>query len=109
VSEQFDSATSRDSTAGELMAFSSDACASLSATVESFLKTGSLPPDLSEVTARLCREAQSRGLSADETLREMRGLLSDVLGSCTITTSDRAALVALAIDECVHAFYGQRG
>lgn len=109
MSEHFDSATSRDSAAGELTAFSSDACASLSATVDSFLKTGSVPPDLSEVTARLCRDAQSRGLSADETLREMRGLLSDVLASCTITTSDRAALVALAIDECVHAFYGRRG
>ena len=107
MSEQFESATSRDSAAGELTAFSSDACASLSATVESFLKTGGLPPDLTDVTARLCRDAQERGLSADETLREMRGLLSGVLASCTITSSDRAALLALAIDKCVHAFYGQ--
>lgn len=109
LSEQFESAASRDIGPSELISFSSAACASLSATVESFLKTGCVPQELAEVTARLCREAQTRGLSADATLREIRGTLSDVLGSCTITSSDRAALVALAIDECVHAFYGQRG
>ena len=109
MSEQFESATSRDTSASELSAFSTDACASLGATVTNILQSGCVPHELSEVTARLCREAQARGLSADATLREIRGTLAGLLRSCTITSSDRAALVALAIDECVHAFYGQRG
>lgn len=109
MSEHLESITSREHNTKQLSAFSTDACASLGVTVTNFLKTGRVPHELAEVTARLCREAQERGLSADATLREIRGTLAMLLSSCAITSSDRAALVALAIDECVHAFYGQRG
>jgi alpha-D-ribose 1-methylphosphonate 5-triphosphate synthase subunit PhnI len=108
VSEQFEAAKSRDDPASELTAFSTDACASLGATVERFLATGRVPDELADVTADLCRQAQARGLSAEATLREIRSVLGRILQSCTISTSDRAALVAVAIDECVHAFYGPR-
>ena len=109
MAEGSESATSRDSSIHEFDTFSADACLSLGASVESFLKTGAIPEDLVLVTSRLCREAQARGLSADATLREIRGTLGGILAGSPLTSSDRAALVALAIDECVHAFYGQRG
>jgi hypothetical protein len=85
--------------------FSGEACDLLGATVRSYLATGGIPEELSQVTARLCREAHARGLSADETLSEIRSTLGGILASCPLTSTDRAALVALAIDECVHAFY----
>jgi hypothetical protein len=64
-----------------------------------------MPEELARITARLCREAHGRGLSADETLAEIRTALGKIFAEYPMTTSDRAALVALAIDECVHAFY----
>jgi len=85
--------------------FSGEACDLLGATVRAYLETGGIPEELAQVTARLCREAHARGLSADATLAEIRATLGGILAACPLTTSDRAALVALAIDECVHAFY----
>ena len=107
VAEQFESATSGANSNASY--FSHDACASLASTVETYLKTGGVPDQLAAVTARLCRDAQARGLSADATLREIRAALGNILAGCPITSSDRAALVALAIDECVHAFYAEQG
>jgi hypothetical protein len=69
----------------------------LGATIRDYVNTGSAPEELSRVTARLCQEAQLRGLSADETLTEIRAALDALLANCTLTSSDRAA--------CVHAFY----
>jgi hypothetical protein len=89
-------------------AFSGEACVMLGATVHSYLQSGGVPEELAEVTARLCREAHAHGLSADETLAEIRATLGGILASCPLTSSDRAALVALAIDECVHAFYHEQ-
>ena len=106
VAEQFESTTPGPN--GSTSCFSHDACASLASTVETYLKTGGVPDQLAAVTARLCREAQTRGLSADATLREIRAALGNILAGCPITSSDRAALVALAIDECVHAFYAEQ-
>jgi len=108
VSEQFDSPTT-PYTEPASTAFSGEACDLLGATVRDYLQSGGMPEELARVTARLCREAHARGLSADETLTEIRGTLSKIFADCPLTSSDRAALVALAIDECVHAFYhGQR-
>lgn len=109
MGEGSESATPRDSSIHEFNTFSAEACSSLGASVEGILETGAIPEDLVQVTARLCREAQARGLSADATLRQIRGTLAGILACSPLTSSDRAALVALAIDECVHAFYGQRG
>ena len=85
--------------------FSGQACTLLGATVRDYLERGGVPEELAKVTARLCQEAQARGLSAEETLSEIRATLQSVLADCVVTSSDRAALVALAIGECVHAFY----
>jgi hypothetical protein len=84
---------------------SGDACELLGATVRDYLEGGGVPEQLARVTARLCREAHARGLSADETLTEIRLTLDSILADCPLTSSDRAGLVALAIRECVHAFY----
>ena len=80
----------------------------LGATIKDYLERGGAPEGLAEVTARLCHEAQERGLSVDETLAEIRATLGELLAACPLTSTDRAALVALAIDECVHAFYRER-
>ena len=85
--------------------FSGEACDLLGATVRDFLSGRSAPEQLASATARLCREAHTRGLTANETLSEIRSTLSRILDDCPLTSSDRSALVALAIDECVHAFY----
>jgi hypothetical protein len=85
--------------------FSGEACDMLGATVRNYIATGGVPEELARVTARLCQEAQARGLSAEQTLTEIRATLDEILAQCPLTSSDRAALVALAIGECVHAFY----
>jgi hypothetical protein len=106
LAEQFDSMSSSSTqSAASTPLFSGEACALLGATVKTFLETGGVPEELASVTARICREAHVRGLSADETLTEIRATLGGILSGCPLTSSDRAALVALAIDECVHAFY----
>ena len=105
--EQFDSTEQSVAPLSALPAFSGEACALLDATVRSYLDSGGIPEELAIVTARLCREAHARGLSADETLAEIRTTLGGILASCPLTSTDRAALVALAIDDCVHAFYHQ--
>ena len=84
---------------------SGDACSLLASAVRNYLDGGVVLEELSRITARLCRDAHSRGLSADETLAEIRSTLGGILAACPITSSDRAALIALAIDDCVHAFY----
>ena len=86
--EQFDSVTP-DAQPTSTFGFSGAACELLGATIKDYLERGGVPDALAQATARLCREAQERGL----------------LAACPLTTTDRAALVALAIDECVHAFY----
>jgi hypothetical protein len=105
VPEHFDSAEQSVAPLSGVPAFSGEACAVLGATVRSYLESGGVPDELANVTARLCREAHARGLTADETLAEIRASLGAILAACPLTSTDRAALVALAIDECVHAFY----
>jgi hypothetical protein len=105
LTEQIDSHQNSLKPTSTLSGFSGEACDLLGATVRSYLETGGVPEELSQATARLCREAHARGLSADATLAEIRATLGSILAACPLTTSDRAALVALAIDECVHAFY----
>lgn len=105
MTEQIDSHENSLEVPNNASGFSGEACDLLGATVRSYLETGGIPEELARVTARLCREAHARGLSADETLVEIRATLGGILAACPLTTSDRAALVALAIDECVHAFY----
>jgi hypothetical protein len=77
-------------------------------TVRSYISGGGVPEELAQATKRLCHEAQARGLSAEETLTEIRATLRTLLADCPLTSSDRSALVALAIGECVHAFYQER-
>jgi len=103
--EQFDSTEQSAAPLSAVPAFSGEACALLGATVRSYLESGGIAEELANVTARLCREAHARGLTADETLAEIRATLGGILAACPLTSTDRAALVALAIDECVHAFY----
>jgi len=105
VPEQFDSTQSPFIPSAPTSDFSGQACDLLGATVRAYLRGGGMPEELARITARLCREAHARGLSADETLTEIRAALGKIFAECTMTSSDRAALVALAIDECVHAFY----
>lgn len=102
--EQFDSTTGAN-VQPAAAPFSGEACNQLSAAIRDYLTGGGLPEGLARITSRLCREAQQRGLSADETLAEIRSTLSGIFAACPLTTSDRAAIVALAIDECVHGFY----
>ena len=105
--EQFNSTEQSVAPLSDAAVFSGEACALLGATVRSYLETGGAPDELATVTARLCREAHARGLTADETLAEIRKTLGGILAACPLTSTDRAALVALAIDTCVHAFYHQ--
>jgi hypothetical protein len=105
LAEQIDSHQNSVKLPKNASGFSGEACDLLGATVRSYLETGGMPEELAQVTARLCREAHARGLSADATLAEIRATLGGILAACPLTTSDRVALVALAIDECVHAFY----
>ncbi|MFL5614562.1 MAG: hypothetical protein ACJ796_12955 [Gemmatimonadaceae bacterium] len=105
MTEQIDSHQNSLKRTSTLSGFSGEACDLLGATVRSYLETGGVPEELAQATARLCREAHARGLSADATLAEIRATLGSILAACPLTTSDRVALVALAIDECVHAFY----
>jgi hypothetical protein len=107
LAEHLDPVENSNVSASRTSAFSGEACAMLGATIRSYLQTGGVPEELASVTARLCREAHAHGLSADETLAEIRTTLGGILANCPLTSSDRAALVALAIDECVHAFYHQ--
>ena len=102
MAEQFES--SKSSTV-QPTPFSGDACSVLASAVRNYLEGGVVLEELGRITGRLCREAHSRGLSADETLAEIRSALGGILATCPITSSDRAALIALAIDDCVHAFY----
>jgi hypothetical protein len=105
VPEQIDSTTDSHPQPSAASSFSGEACDLLAATVRDYLDTGRVPDELARVTARLCQEAQARGLSAEETLTEIRATLGMVLARCALTSSDRAGLVAMAIGECVHAFY----
>ena len=107
MSHSFDSPKSTQE-ASRASTFSGEACYLLGATVRSYIAGGGVPEELAEVTKRLCQEAQARGLSAEETLTEIRATLNGLLAECPLTSSDRAALVALAIGECVHAFYQDR-
>ena len=107
MSEQLDP-VSLPTTPASPVGFSGEACDLLGATIKDYLESGGVPDRLGEVTARLCHEAQERGLSADQTLAEIRATLGGILAACPLTTTDRAALVALAIDECVHAFYSKQ-
>jgi hypothetical protein len=108
VPEHFDSASSFTQPASS-PSFSGQACDLLGATVRDYLEGRGAPDQLALATARLCREAHTRGLSANDTLAEIRSTLARILEDCPLTSSDRAALVALAIDECVHAFYLDQG
>lgn len=105
LAEQFDSIDMRTAHASSPGPFSGEACDLLAGTVRTYLNSGGVPEELARATAQLCREAYARGLSADQTLTQIRSTLGAILASCPLTSSDRAALVALAIDECVHAFY----
>lgn len=105
--EHFESASSFIHSA-KSRKFSREACDVLGGTVRDFLAGSSAPEDMARATAELCREAHTRGLSANETLAEIRSTLSRILDESGLTPSDRVALVALAIDECVHAFYEEQ-
>ena len=105
MAEQFDSVEDPFTESRLESTFSGDACQRLSATVRDYLENGRALENIAEVTARLCREAHARGLSAEETLNRIRSTLARILAACPLTSSDRAGLVALAIDQCVHAFY----
>jgi len=105
LADQFDSIQAPVADSPRESTFSGDACQLLSATVRDYLENGRALEDIAEVTARLCREAHARGLSAEETLSRIRSTLGGILAACPLTSSDKAGLVALAIDQCVHAFY----
>lgn len=107
MGEQSDSIQAPFSESRRDSAFSGDACQLLSTSVRDYLENGRALENIAEVTGRLCREAHARGLSADETLGRIRSTLGSILAACPMTSSDKAGLVALAIDQCVHAFYHQ--
>ena len=70
--EQFDSVTP-DAQPTSTFGFSGAACELLGATIKDYLERGGVPDALAQATARLCREAQERGLTADQTLDIHRG------------------------------------
>jgi hypothetical protein len=109
VSELSNSADNSRQPESRASTFSREARALLAATVCTYVESGGAPDQLSRVTTQLCQEAQAKGLSADEALTEIRAALDTLLATCAITSSDRAALVALAIGDCVHAFYNGTG
>ena len=109
MAEQYDSVQTHFTGSRVESSFSGDACQLLSATVRDYLENGRALENIAEATAGLCREAHARGLTAEETLSHIRSTLGGILAARSLTPSDRAALVALAIDRCVHAFYHEHG
>ncbi|HKO17075.1 MAG TPA: hypothetical protein VJU87_12610 [Gemmatimonadaceae bacterium] len=88
--------------------FSADACSLLGGAVERYTGAGGIPPELSSAAATICREAHNKGLTVDAVIREVRIILERSMARQALTPSDRAALMALVVDECVRAFYVDR-
>lgn len=89
---------------GELL--SPDVSVLLGSAVEHYTGAGGLPPELSRAAAAICREAHTKGHALESVLREVRAILQREMTRRALTSSDRAALMALVADECVRAFYG---
>jgi hypothetical protein len=84
---------------------SAEVVALLAGAVTDYVERGGVPEALVRVAAQLCTEARTRGLTLDATLEELRRTLAVILATSSLTPSDRAGLLAIAVDAGVHAYY----
>ena len=61
--------------------------------------------DVETATYTLCQEAKASGLGVNEALARIRRELDRAIAGRQLTSSDRAAVIALAVDQCVRAYY----
>ena len=89
--------------------FSPGACDCLGQAVEKYHRTPGAFDDVETATYTLCQEAKASGLSVNEALARIRRELDRAIAGRQLTSSDRAAVIALAVDQCVRAYYAGKG
>jgi hypothetical protein len=89
--------------------FSSGACECLGRAVEKYYRTPGAFDDVETATYTLCQEAKASGLGVNEALARIRRELDRAIAGRQLTSSDRAAVIALAVDQCVRAYYAGKG
>ena len=85
--------------------FSSGACEGLGKAVERYHKLPGAFDDVETATYALCQEAKASGLGVNQALAKIRRELDRAFTGRQLTSSDRAAVIALAVDQCVRAYY----
>jgi hypothetical protein len=89
--------------------FSSDACDGLGRAVEKYHRMPGAFDDVETATYTLCQEAKASGLGVNQALAKIRRELDRAFTGRQLTSSDRAAVIALAVDQCVRAYYAGKG
>jgi hypothetical protein len=89
--------------------FSSDACECLGRAVEKYHRMPGAFDDVETATYTLCQEAKASGLGVNQALAKIRWELDRAFAGRQLTSSDRAAVIALAVDQCVRAYYAGKG
>ena len=85
--------------------FSPGACDYLGRAIEKYHRTPGAFDDVETATYTLCQEAKAYGLGVNEALARIRRELDRAIAGRQLTSSDRAAVIALAVDQCVRAYY----
>jgi hypothetical protein len=85
--------------------FSAGACECLGDAVEKYHRMPGAFDDVQTATYTLCQEAKASGLSVGAALRKIQFELDRAFETRQLTSSDRAAVIALAVDQCVRAYY----
>ena len=85
--------------------FSPGACAGLGQAVEKYHRMPGAFDDVQTATYTLCQEAKASGLGVNAALRKIQLELDRAFANRQLTSSDRAAVIALAVDQCVRAYY----
>lgn len=85
--------------------FSPGACEGLGKAVEKYHLMPGAFDDVQTATYALCQEAKASGLPVNAALRKIQTELDRAFATRQLTSSDRAAVIALAVDQCVRAYY----
>ena len=85
--------------------FSSGACERLGRAVEKYHRMPGAFDDVETATYTLCQEAKASGVGVNQALAKIRWELDRAFAGRQLTSSDRAAVIALAVDQCVRAYY----
>lgn len=104
MSEQSDPRGDLDP-APALSSGASHAVSLLAAAVEDYRQRGGMPDGLASAAVQFCKEARRRGFAANAALAQLWGAIDPILADSSLTASDRAAFVAIAVGAGVHAFH----